>query len=225
MMAVYDVFYFYSQQQKLRIFCICPITLQQVGKGYVLKKPRAWLVKVAPVLQLCLGIVKIAVQAYGIPLPIPRIVDGSLDSTLNKLACLDELSRALHDTVSDAVKDGAVDDAVLDAVDDVQGHLSSLTDDGVSDRLVKRAGRKLLQDTTSAYNDMFKLLLLLEEKATVAPHPDWKPQHTGLLRQVSAFDSSVAWVSPGQVGVFHQQGKLALHSHSQSQSQSQASSK
>jgi hypothetical protein len=202
-------FIVYTLQQKVRIFCICPISLQQVGKGYAVSKPRAWLVKVAPVLQLCLCILKMAVQAYGIPLPIPHLVDGALDATLNKMACIDKLSQALSDTVSNAVKDGIVEDTVADALDDVNEHLSSITDDA-DDKLVKRVGKKVLRDTTSAYNDMFHLLLLLEEKTQVAPYGDWKPKDTGLHRVVSACDGSVAWVSSARVDLFQRKGKLAL---------------
>jgi len=196
-------------QKQIRIFSICPISLLAVGDGYLLTKPSAWLSKVAPVLQLCLCVLKLAVQAYGIPLPIPRLVDGAVNATLNKIACLDGIASALSDTVSDAVKEGAVEDTVMDAVDDVKDHLSSITDDA-DDRLVKRVGKKVLRDTASAYQDMFKLLLYLEEKTEVAPYSDWKPRNTGLHRVVSACDGSVAWVSAACVDLFHEKGKLAL---------------
>ena len=144
-----------------------------------------------------------------VSLPIPRPVDGAVEATLNKIACLDGIASALSDTVSDAVKEGAVEDTVMDAVDDVKEHLSSITDDA-DDRLVKRVSKKVLRDIASAYQDMFKLLLYLEEKTQVAPYSDWKPRNTGLHRVVSACDGSVAWVSAACVDLFHEKGKLAL---------------
>jgi hypothetical protein len=66
----------------------------------------------------------------------------------------------------------------------------------------------LSEHTEKAYLEIRRLLLHLEKP--VNPPHDWRPQHTGLKYTVSRKDGTIAWVSPGAVSLFDEEGSECL---------------
>jgi hypothetical protein len=178
---------------------VCPITLLVIqggpdGKGYLIKQPKQWLVKIAPALLICLGILKAVVHTYGIPLPLPRILTDAVDGTLDPTQYITEVALILSEMNDDA--------------SDIKDTLDSI-DENTSDRDMRKCIKNITHpDTQESYHQIFKLLLKLEEKSESVPFPDWKPRKTG-LRFVgpSGKDGSFAWVSDDGVTEFMAKGK------------------
>ena len=65
-------------QQEVCVLFVCPVTKKPVksgpnGLGYRLKVTKEWVKKAAPVLIITLRIAQLAMNAYGIPFPLPAL--------------------------------------------------------------------------------------------------------------------------------------------------------
>jgi hypothetical protein len=90
---------------------------------------------------------------------------------------------------------------------DIKDTIESIGQDTGSKEL-KLSVKAIKSDTTDSYNEIFKLLLQLEEKRDAVPYADWKPKHTGLhLVGPSDKDGSFGWVSNEGMSDFMSKGK------------------
>lgn len=156
-------------QDEMRLFFICPITMQVApsgimsAAGYKIVRPKAWLVKIAPALVICSSIIKAALTVYGIPLPLPPFGDS-----MTKLSFLDGMTAGL---VSSVLTDDAISDAQKDMLSTVLDTVESIDPESPYEDLIE-AGRTVSAATTLAYTELRRMLAELEGEKGPIPD-DW----------------------------------------------------
>lgn len=179
-------------KDKYNVYCICPCTLKR-GNAYTLSVTKAWIAKVAPIVNICLVVLKIAAAAGGIPLPIPLLPAGSTG-----LDYVDAMKDLLKSSVDKHAKD-------LDKHDfeEVEKHLERITHAKDREEL-DRIGCEI---NSLGYQRALRLLQELEPKNP--PGQDWIPEKSGLVR-VKAHDGVIAWVHSDAKDYFEKEGARAL---------------
>jgi uncharacterized coiled-coil DUF342 family protein len=139
-------------RQQYRLYFICAHTKQIApcgpnGGGYKITAPRQWVLDAAPVLRVGLVLVKVALLASGLPLPVPDLCSGLADKAMHSKyldAALQLVSRPPEDLTSNA--------------EFVMERLTDLTDHDYSD--YKRSGAEELMRETSpkAYETIKEIL-------------------------------------------------------------------
>jgi hypothetical protein len=173
--------------------------------SYVISNMKGWLVKLAPILHISLCILKVALTAYGIPLPIPHLVGSALSPFETSLHFVDESALVL----SEYVKEKA-NEAIQDAIDDIDESLSALAQESPSNTVIRRHSKRLQEATAAQAEEFHHLLFSLEKVNGETYARDWLPNHTGLVRSVSDKDGSTAWVSPEGLEKFQLEGQSAF---------------
>ena len=150
----------FAPQDKSRLYCVCPVTLMPSPSSYVISNLKGWLVKLAPILHISLCVLKVALTAYGIPLPIPHLIGSALSpfETSLSLHFLDETAAVL----SDYLKEKA-NEAVQDVIEDINESLSALTQANPSDAVIRRHSRRLQEATATQAEEFHRLLFSLEK--------------------------------------------------------------
>jgi hypothetical protein len=189
---------------------LCPITLAPVpsgpsGNGYIISSPKKWLVKIAPALRICFFIVKLALSAYGIPLPLPRILDSVLDCLEAKKNAL----KAISDAVDNSVRQLKKSDAEVESLRSVDDVLSSSSSTSSGDPTPSQRNQLYVASREVYLTHIHDLLFQLEG-GEGRPSPEWIPTQCGMRRHISARDGSVAWVSDEGLDSFHSLGKEAF---------------
>lgn len=197
------------------MYFICPVTLLPAssgkdGKGYLIKNPRGWIVKLAPIIHLSLCILKVALTAYGIPFPIPHFIGTIITNELRG-----EIFDQVSSIVKDVVKDSP-DNLVSNSIEIIDNNLENLTNSQLSSSsssssslsLITKNTTSLKNETDKLYSEEFHHLLFeLENKKTnISYYSDWKPKYTGLNLEVGA-DGTTAWVSNEGRDFFLSQGQ------------------
>lgn len=105
---------FVQDEYELRF--ICRYSLRLSPKTYSIKMPKSLVVKAAPVLKVCLGLLKAVLTTYGIPLPIPLDAEDLITAHSDLLrasfqACIDDTSDIIGSYL-DNVKESTVDDYI-----------------------------------------------------------------------------------------------------------------
>jgi hypothetical protein len=161
---------------------ICSHTLQIVpcgpeGRGYKFTVLREWVAKAAPVLKACLIILKIAMTAAGLPLPIPGLTELLTSDALG--ASVDYVDSALT-----IFNDNVVEAPSADA-ESIEGCLKKLQTDSEGSR--------------AAYESIFSLL-----NGKECNDPTLK--YCGLTLEIASRSGISSWVKddPAVRASFHQ---------------------
>lgn len=167
-------------QDEMRLFFICPITMQVAPSGiagpvgYKLTQPKAWVAKIAPLILICTSLLKTALAVYGIPLPIPPFGEA-----ISQLSFLDNMTEGL---ISSVLTDSTIEDARKDVLNTVLSTLESIKSDATVEDIFE-AGREVSKATAVAYTDLHKLLAKLEgEQAPVSN--EWYEKYGCILYSV-----------------------------------------
>lgn len=162
------------------------------------------MVKLAPIIQLSLCVLKVALTAYGIPLPIPHFVDSMLTNEL-RLNVLDKVSSIVKDFVKDSG-----DDLLSDSIENIEDCLANLTNPESSAITIRKNTKALQGETHQLYSkELHHLLFELEKPKNISYNFDWKPQYTGLNYEIGG-DGTSAWVSEEGKERFLREGSAAL---------------
>jgi hypothetical protein len=190
-------------------------------KGYLIKQPKQWLVDIAPALTICLCILKVVVQIYGIPLPLPRILTDLADGSVNRIAFVDNSLDVLlecNESVADIKRyfehqQDMLHTSDVNTIDDESSeeqHENTVSIKSSSFKAPKVPAE--IKSLNESYDQLFMLLFKLENKtASSGPHPTWKPKYTGLeFVGPLEIDGSVAWISADGKAEFISKGKSSF---------------